>query len=108
MTSIFIPFTYKFGQMGLVYGLGAGVLLSTVFFLIAGLGLRINLLDRTIGRFFESLESGLISNLFKNFSAIFSSSYAGLISTLLILLIMLLVMFISFKISLFIYCRKDL
>ncbi len=108
LTSVLIPFTYKFGAMGLVYGLGAGVLLSTVIFLILGLGLRDTFIMKAISGFIEMLENGGISDLYKNFSGIFASSnIQNIITTLLMLIIMTLAMFISFKISVFIYSRKE-
>ena len=107
LAAIFIPFTYKFGQMGIVYGLGVAVLLSTVIFLILGLGLRDNIVMKAIGGFIGSLEEGSITNLFGNFSSVFTHSYSGVLATLLLLAMMAAAMFISFRISVFIYSRKE-
>ena len=107
LASIFVPFAYKFGMMGIVYGLGIAVLFSTAIFLILGLGLRDNFIMKAISSFIGSLEEGGITNLFGNFSSIFKNNYTGLITTLVLLAIMAAAMFISFRISVFIYSRKE-
>jgi ABC-type transport system involved in multi-copper enzyme maturation permease subunit len=107
LSAIFVPFTYKFGQMGIVYGLGVSVLLSTVIFLILGLGLRDNIIMKAISSFIGSLEEGGITNLFSNFSGVFGSNFSTTLTTLLMLVIMTVAMFISFRVSVFIYSRKE-
>ena len=101
--AFFIPFVYRFGQNGIMIGLGGTVLISTVFFMITAIGLRSELMKRVIGGFFERLEVGGLSNFFLNIS-----NSLGIPLALAVLTgIMVIVIFISLKTSLFIYSRKD-
>ena len=101
--SFLVPIIFRFGQNGMIIGLGASVLLSTVFFIIAGLGLRSEILKQTLASFFESLEGGRLSNFFASVSANIGTLFAVLALTG----IMAVLTFISMRVSLFVYSRKE-
>ncbi len=101
--SFFIPFAYRFGQMGLMIGLAAVFLLSTILFIFTSAGLRIEFLKNTLGAFFIKLEQGGISN----FMRAISDSMGIPLTALLITGITATAVFISIRISLFIYSRKE-
>ncbi len=102
--SLFIPFVYRFGQNGIMLGLGGTALASTVFFMITAIGLRSEMMKRTVGGLFEGLESGGgPSNFFHSVSQSMGTALALMILTA----IMAIVVFISMRISVFIYSRKE-
>jgi len=101
--SLCIPFVYRFGQNGIVIGLGGTVLLSTVFFMITAIGLRSELMKRIIGGFFERLENGGLSNFFYSISQDMGTALA----LTMFICIMIVVVFVSMRLSMFIYIRKE-
>ena len=101
--SLCIPFVYKFGQNGIVIGLGGTVLLSTVFFMITAIGLRSELMKRIIGGFFERLENGGLSNFFYSISQDMGTALA----LTMFICIMIVMVFVSMRLSMFIYIRKE-
>ena len=101
--SFFIPFVYRFGQNGIVIGLGGTVLVSTVFFMITAIGLRSELMKVIVGGFFERLENGGLSNFFYSISQSMGSTLAVSMLTG----IMSVAVFISMRLSMFIYARKE-
>ncbi len=101
--SLCIPFVYRFGQNGIVIGLGGTVLLSTVFFMITAIGLRSELMKRIIGGFFERLENGGLSNFFYSISQDMGTALA----LTMFICIMIVMVFVSMRLSMFIYIRKE-
>jgi len=101
--SFFIPFVYRFGQNGIMLGLGGTVLLSTVFFMITAIGLRSELMKVIVGGFFERLENGGLSNFFYYISQNMGTPLAALV----LVSIMAAAVFISMRLSMFIYARKE-
>jgi hypothetical protein len=101
--SFFIPFVYRFGQNGIMLGLGGTVLASTVFFMITAIGLRSEVMSNILGGFFENLEGGGLSNFFLSVSQGLGTPLALVLLTG----IMAVVVFISMRISVFIYARKE-
>jgi hypothetical protein len=101
--AFFIPFVYRFGQNGIMLGLGGTVLLSTIFFMITAIGLRSEIMKNIIGGFFERLENGGLSNFFNSVSGNLGKPLA-----LVVLIgVMAVAVFISMRASLFIYRRKE-
>jgi ABC-type transport system involved in multi-copper enzyme maturation permease subunit len=101
--SIFIPFVYKFGQNGIMIGLGGTVLVSTVFFMITAIGLKSEIMKRVISSFFERIENGGLSNFFYSISQNLGTPLAITI----LVGIMAAAVFLSMRISMFIYIRKE-
>jgi ABC-type transport system involved in multi-copper enzyme maturation permease subunit len=101
--SFFIPFVYKFGQNGIMLGLGGTVLISTVFFMITAIGLRSEMMKRIVGGFFERIENGGLSNFFYSISQNMGTSLA----LAMLIGIMVVAVFLSMKLSMFIYARKE-
>ncbi len=103
LVSFLVPLVYRFGASGLMIGLGATMLLTTVLFMITALGLNSTMLKRVLGGFFERIENGGLSNFFAAISANIGPLFAGLILTG----IMAVLIFISMRVSLFVYTRKE-
>jgi hypothetical protein len=101
--SFFIPFVYRFGQNGIVIGLGGTVLVSTVFFMITAIGLRSEFMRVIVGGFFEKLENGGLSNFFYSISQNLGTPLAIAI----LIGIMAVVVFISMRLSMFVYAKKE-
>jgi len=101
--SFFIPFVYRFGQNGIMLGLGGTVLVSTIFFMVTAIGLRSEVMRRVIGGFFESLEGGGLSNFFADLSAGMGTTPALAV----LVAIMAAAVFISMRVSMFVYLRKE-
>ena len=101
--SFFIPFVYKFGQNGIMLGLGGTVLISTVFFMITAIGLRSEMMKRIVGGFFEKIENGGLSNFFYSISQNMGTALA----LAMLIGIMALAVFLSMRLSMFIYARKE-
>lgn len=101
--AFFIPFVYRFGQNGIILGLGGTVLLSTIFFMITAIGLKSEFMKNIVGGFFERLESGGISNFFYSLS----NSMGTPIALVILIAVMAIAVFISMRTSLFIYSRKE-
>ena len=61
--SFFIPFIYRFGQMGIVIGMSVTMVLTTLLFIITSIGIRGDIIRNTIGVFFEKqISDGIISS----------------------------------------------
>ena len=103
LVSFLVPHVYRFGASGLMIGLGATMLLTTVLFIITAIGLKNTMLRRVLGGFFERLKNGGLSNFFVSISANIGPLFAGLILTG----IMAVLIFISMRVSLFVYTRKE-
>jgi hypothetical protein len=103
LVSFLVPLVYRFGASGLMIGLGATMLLTTMLFMITALGLNSTMLKRVLGGFFERIENGGLSNFFAAISANIGPLFAGLILTG----IMAVLIFISMRVSLFVYTRKE-
>jgi hypothetical protein len=101
--AFFIPFVYRFGQNGIILGLGGTVLLSTIFFMITAIGLRSEMMKNIVGGFFERLESGGLSNFFHSIS----KSVGTPLALVIFVAVMAAAVFISMRTSLFIYSRKE-
>ena len=101
--SFFIPFVYRFGQNGIMLGLGGTVLLSTIFFMITAIGLKSKVMSNIIGSFFENLEGGGLSNFF----LLVSRSMGITFALALLIGIMAAAVFISMRVSIFVYSRKE-
>jgi hypothetical protein len=101
--SFFIPFVYKFGQNGIILGLGGTVLISTIFFMVTAIGLRSEMMKRIIGGFFERIENGGISNFFYSISQNMGTTLA----LVMLIGIMAVAVFLSVNLSIFIYARKE-
>ncbi len=101
--SFFILFVYRFGQMGIMIGAIATMLLTTLLFVITSLGFRDNFLKNTLGAFFDKIGQGAISNFFSGFSG----SIGILLTIAIMFLIMAIMLFISLRVSLFVYSRKE-
>ena len=107
LVSFLVPLVYRFGASGLMIGLGATMLLTTVLFMITALGLKnttLNtILKRVLGGFFERIENGGISNFF----AAVSANIGSLFGVLTLTAIMAVLVYISMRVSLFVYKRKE-
>lgn len=103
LVSFLIPVVFRFGQSGMMIGLAASVLLSTVLFMITALGLRSTILNRVLGGFFERVENGGLSNFF----AAVSSNIGPLFAVLALTGVMAVLVFVSMRVSLFVYTRKE-
>jgi hypothetical protein len=103
LVSFLIPVVFRFGQNGMMIGLAASVLLSTVLFMITALGLRSTILNRVLGGFFEKVENGGLSNFF----AAVSSNIGPLFAVLTLTGVMAVLVFVSMRVSLFVYTRKE-
>ena len=101
--AFFIPFVYRFGQNGIMLGLGGTVLVSTIFFMITAIGLKSEMMRRVIGGFFEKLEGGGLSNFFYSVSSGMGTS----LTLVMFVGILAAVVFLSIRISMFIYLRKE-
>jgi len=101
--SFFIPFVYRFGQMGIMIAMTASMLVTTLLFVITSLGFKGNFLRNTLGAFFERLENGAITNFFSGFSG----SMGIPLAAAAMFSVMAVVLFISIKLSQFVYSRKE-
>lgn len=101
--SFFIPFVYRFGQMGIMVAMTATMLLTTLLFVITSLGFKGNFFRNTLGAFFERLENGAIANFFSGISGNIGTPLA----VVAMFSVMAIVLFISIKISQFVYSRKE-
>ena len=103
LVSFLVPLVYRFGASGLMIGLGATMLLTTVLFMITAIGLKNTMLRRVLGGLFERVENGGLSNFFASISA----NIGPLFSILILIGIMAALIFISMRVSLFVYTRKE-
>jgi ABC-type transport system involved in multi-copper enzyme maturation permease subunit len=101
--SFFIPFVYKFGQNGIMLGLGGTVLVSTIFFMVTAIGLRSEMMKKIIGGFFERIENGGLSNFFTSIS----QNMGNTLALVMLVGIMIVAVFLSMRLSMLIYARKE-
>lgn len=104
--SFFIPFTYRFGQMGLIIGLAAAMLGTTTLFVFTALGLKVGIIKNILVPLFEKLLEGGITSITNLFGRLYSNIGIPL-AVILTVGVMAIFIFISIRISLFVYSRKE-
>ena len=109
---IFLPFLYRFGLMGIMIALAAGVVFLTLGVAMTALLKNSAFKDSLIGRAVRSVLSGVFSQMEgSGLPSVLGETISNLgvpLSLVLINLIMIVLFFISFKISLYIFNKKEL
>ena len=100
--SFFIPFVYRFGRMGIMIGMIATMLLTTLLFVITSLGLKDNFLRNTLEHFFKGLKMVQSQTFYR-----ISGNIGIPLAVAVMFLVMAIVLFISLKTSQFVYSRKN-
>jgi len=109
---ILLPFIYRFGLMGIMIAMAAGVV-----FLILGVAMTALLKnpafkDSLIGRTVRSVLSGVFSQIEgSGLPGVLEKTISNLgmpLFIVLMVLIMIIILFISFRISLYIFNKKEL